>query len=555
MRKLLGQILKERAILHEGQIQEALAYQREHGGLLGKILIDMKFASEEELAIALGIQAGFEFVDLDKEKITPDVLSLVDSSTASVFGILPLRLEGKKLIVALSDPWNRSVLDDLHFLLNREIVGKIASAKKIKEQIAKHYGDKKEQVSDAVAAAKKIAGGGDSQSLAKSAPLVRLLNSILQHAIRDRASDIHFELFQEQFRIRYRVDGALYEIEAPPAHLAPALVSRIKVLANLDIAETRLPQDGRIELSIEGRPVDLRVATMPGLFGESCVLRVLDRSVVSLDLGQLGLRPEELAETRKILDLPHGIVLVTGPTGSGKTTTLYSMLSAVNDPSMKIITAEDPVEYDLEGVIQVPIREEIGVDYARVLRTVLRQDPDIILVGEIRDAETAQVAVEASLTGHLVFSTLHTNDAPSAVTRLVDMGVEPFLITATLEAIIAQRLVRRICSQCKQSYKPPADLLRELGISEDLLSRSTFYFGKGCEACYYSGYRGRVALFEILHVNETIRQLILDRASTNRIREEAQKSGMRGLRDSGLFAITEGWTTVEEVVRETLSVE
>jgi len=383
-------------------------------------------------------------------------------------------------------------------------------------------------------------------------PVVRLLNSILHQAVKDRASDVHFEVFDEEFRIRYRVDGALYEVEAPPAHLAIPLVARIKVMADLDIAETRLPQDGRIELSIDGRPVDLRVATLPGISGEGCVLRVLDRSAVQLKLSSLGMRPEEEDVLRALTQLPHGIVLITGPTGSGKTTTLYAMLSEANDPAIKIITAEDPVEYDIEGIVQISIQDDIGVNYARVLRTMLRQDPDKILVGEIRDGETAATAVEASLTGHTVFSTLHTNDAPSAVTRLIDIGVEPFMIAATVEAIIAQRLVRRICASCKASFEPDEDLLRELGPDGEKLRGSTFYYGKGCEECHHTGYRGRTGLFEVMQFNESIRRTILSNSSTADVRGAAIRSGMETLRESGLRAITEGLTTVEEVLRETL---
>jgi len=344
----------------------------------------------------------------------------------------------------------------------------------------------------------------------------------------------------------------LYEVESPPPHLALPLVSRVKVMSNLDITETRVPQDGRIELSIDGRPVDLRVATLPSISGEGCVLRILDRSAVSLDLRALGLAQAEEGVLRELVDLPHGIVLITGPTGSGKTTTLYAMLQEANSADVKIITTEDPVEYDIEGIVQVPVNTDIGVTYAAVLRTILRQDPDKILVGEIRDEETAAVAVEASLTGHTVFSTIHTNDAPSTITRLVDMGIAPFLISATLEAVVAQRLVRRICSSCREPYQPDEDLLRELGPDAAQFKDSTLYFGRGCEECHHTGYKGRVGLFEILRIDAAMKSRVLKSSSTNELREAAKAAGMRSLRDSGLNAVLEGVTTIEEVLRETL---
>ncbi|MEO2092899.1 MAG: GspE/PulE family protein, partial [bacterium] len=406
-------------------------------------------------------------------------------------------------------------------------------------------------VAEAMAEAAAAVAGADPETAASSQPVARLLNSLLLRAIADRASDIHFETFPDEFRVRYRVDGSLYEIEAPPPHLALPLVSRIKVLSNLDITETRVPQDGRIELSINNKPVDLRVATLPGVSGEGCVLRILDRSAVSLDLSALGLAEDEGAELSRLTRLPHGIVLVTGPTGSGKTTTLYAMLQEANQPDCKIITAEDPVEYDIEGIVQVPVNPDIGVTYASVLRSVLRQDPDKILIGEIRDAETAAVAVEASLTGHTVFSTVHTNDAPSTVTRLVDMGIAPFLISATLEAVVAQRLVRSICPDCQDTFEPDDDLLMEFGADRERLAGASFYFGKGCAACHHTGHKGRTAIFEIMLVNDAIRAAVLDDKSSGHLREIALRSGMQSLRESGIRALMAGRTTIEEVLRET----
>jgi type IV pilus assembly protein PilB len=551
-RELLGQILKKRGVVREGQVQEALAMQRERPGVpVGRCLVDLGFCGERDILSALALQAGLELVDLDPKALTPEVTSLVDPSTARTFTLLPLRVDDGELVVAVADPTNLSVLDDLSFLVGKPVRGAFADPAALKAIVDKTYPAEAAGLKAALAAARGLQAGGDAKELAKSAPVVRLLNAVLQQAVKDQASDIHLEPFEESFRIRYRVDGSLFEIESPPTYLAPALIARVKVMADLDIAESRVPQDGRIALSVEGRSVDLRVSTLPTMYGESCVMRILDRSVVQLDLSRVGLREDELAIVKALLDLPHGIVLVTGPTGSGKTTTLYAMLSAANDPSLKIITTEDPVEYDLEGIVQIPINDEIGVTFARVLRTILRQDPDIILVGEIRDKETATVAIESSLTGHLVFSTLHTNDAPAAITRLTDLGIDPFLTAATLEAVIAQRLVRRVCPSCRTDVLPEPDRLREIGLDPDKLEGAKFAVGRGCDRCHFSGYRGRLAVFEILQVNDTIRQLILDGASTQRLRDAGRAQGMRPLRDSGLIAALDGLTTIEEVLRET----
>jgi type IV pilus assembly protein PilB len=549
-RRLLGQVLKGQGVVKEGQVQEALAEQRKHGGLIGQCLVQIGHATTAQVARALAEQSGLEAVDLSRVVPEKAALALVDASSAHAYGVLPLRMEGKTLVVAIADPLNTAVLEDLRFQKGIDVRAALADAAEIKAKVLEHYGPEG-SLADAIRDAARAVAGADVQSAAKSAPVVRLLNSILHRAIQDRASDVHFEVFEGSLRIRYRVDGSLYEIEAPPAHLAQALIARIKVLADLDIAETRMPQDGRIELAIDGRPVDLRVASIPGVSGEGCVLRVLDRSAVSLDLEALGLEPDDREQLARLTRLPHGIVLVTGPTGSGKTTTLYAMLQEANRPDLKIITVEDPVEYDIEGVVQVPIHDDIGVTYASVLRTVLRQDPDKILIGEIRDGETASVAVEASLTGHTVFSTLHTNDAPSTVTRLVDMGVEPFLITATLEAVVAQRLVRTICDGCKDRYEPDEDMLLELGPDAELARGRPFWFGKGCARCHHTGYRGRTGIFEILHVGEEIRAAILRRASTGEIRAAAVRAGMRSLRDVGIQVLLAGKTTIEEVLRET----
>ncbi|MEY4775075.1 MAG: hypothetical protein RIT40_2110 [Planctomycetota bacterium] len=549
-RRLLGQILKAQGVVKESQVQETLAEQKKRGGLFGQVAVQAGFASETQLARALAEQAGLQLVDLAAVQPEKAALALVDGSTAHAFGVLPLRVEGKTLVVAVSDPMNTAVLEDLRFTAGVDVRAVLGEPKALQALVQRCYGEEK-GLEAAIRDAARATVGGDAASAAASTPVVRLLNSILLRAIKDRASDVHFEVYDDAFRIRYRVDGSLYEVEAPPAHLALPLVARIKVMADLDITETRMPQDGRIEMAIDGRPVDLRVATIPGISGEGCVMRVLDRTAVALDLAVLGLQAQDESALRRLTQLPHGIVLVTGPTGSGKTTTLYAMLQAANDPETKIITAEDPVEYEIEGIVQVPINEEIGVTYARVLRTMLRQDPDKILIGEIRDAETASVAVEASLTGHTVFSTLHTNDAPSTVTRLVDMGVEPFMITATLEAVVAQRLLRTVCADCRTSYKPTAELLLELGADAARLSESVFYYGKGCPKCFHTGYRGRTGVFEILVMNDGLRSAVLAQASTQELREAARRAGMRTLREAAVEALLAGRTTIEEVLRET----
>lgn len=548
-RQILGQILKAHGVVREGQIQEGLEDQKKHGGLIGQCLVEMGNCTQADVTRALAEQAGLMACDLEREVPEEEALSKVDSSTAHAYGVLPLRMDGETLVVAITDPLNTAILEDLRFTTGCDVRGMVAPEERLRELVLQHYGEET-SIADAIAQAASSVEGMDAEAAASAMPVVRLLNSILHRAIKDRASDIHLESFDKEFRIRYRVDGSLYEIEAPPAHLALPLISRIKVMSDLDITEARMPQDGRIELSIDGRQVDLRVATLPGIAGEGCVLRVLDRSAVNLNLRALGLQADDEEALRSLTEIPHGIVLVTGPTGSGKTTTLYAMLSEANDPQVKIITVEDPVEYDIDGIVQVPINDDIGVNYAAVLRTVLRQDPDKILIGEVRDKETAAVAVEASLTGHTVFSTVHTNDAPSTITRMVDMGVQPFMLTATLEAVVAQRLVRTICPECTQSYEPDEELLSELGPDAEHLKGVSFHYGKGCEICHHTGYKGRTGIFEIMLMTDDLRRMILEEVSTDRLGEAARVAGMVTLRQSGIRAVTAGLTTVEEVLRE-----
>ena len=569
--KPLGQLLKEMELVTEGQIQEALGIQREKGGALGRILIDLGYVSEEEMLLALGAQVGMEVVNLDEIKIAKDVVEKVSPTMAKVYKVIPIKFENNVLTVAMADPLNVSVLDDLRFMLGCELQGAVSNEDAVNRAIEQYYAGATETVEDILKEMKDVAkesmdltgwspmGKGETaavnidsvEAMANSAPVVKLLNLILLQAIKDQSSDIHFEPFENEFKVRYRVDGVLYEMMPPPLHLAIALISRIKVMSNLDISETRMPQDGRIMLSIGGKPVDLRVSTLPTMFGESVVMRVLDRSVVSLDIDNVGLREDEMKLTKQLISLPNGIIIVTGPTGSGKTTTLYSALNSANEIIWKIITTEDPVEYDLEGIMQCQINEEVGVTYSACLRSILRQDPDIILVGEIRDLETAQIAVEASLTGHMVFSTLHTNDAPAAITRLLDLGVEPFLISATIEGIIAQRLVRKICGKCKEEIEPTEEMLLELALKPGDVEGKRFCIGRGCQNCNNTGYRGRMAIFEIMLCTERVKNSVMDNASTDAIRVISREQGMRTLREAGLLAIFDGKTTIEEVVRET----
>ncbi len=555
-KKLLGQILKEMRLVHEGQIQEALGIQKEEGGQIGRILVDLGYMEEAGLLEALATQMGIMKVSLEGKTIPDDLVSRMDSATVNIFRVVPFAQEGGLVKVAIADPTNLSCLDDVRFILGCELEAYFAPPDQIDEAIKANFQERAEDMDsllDELEDLEKSASSIDDQeTLAQSTPVVKLLNYVLFMAIRDQASDIHMEPFEDEFKIRYRIDGVLFELRSPPAHLATALVSRVKVMANLDIAETRMPQDGRIDLMVGGRKVDIRVSTLPTMWGESCVMRVLDKTVVNLDLDKLGLRKEEADTIRRLIELPHGIILVTGPTGSGKTTTLYAALNAADSETQKIITTEDPVEYELPDIVQVQVNEDIGVTYAECLRSILRQDPDKILVGEIRDRDTAQIAVEASLTGHVVFSTLHTNDAAAAVTRLVDIGVEPFLIAATLEAVVAQRLVRTICQHCKAPYSPPQELLDELEITATEAGDAQFYSGTGCENCYGTGYRGRMALFEILDVTDRVKEGIIDGASAATLAEIARAGGMRPLRESGLLAIFEGKTTPEEVIRETV---
>jgi type IV pilus assembly protein PilB len=564
-KRRLGQILVDLGYMNEDQLWDVLEEQKQSPGeVIGRVAVRMGLVTEAQLSEALAEQWGMQVVNLKETTITPKVLELVPETMASIYKIMPVSLKNNVLTVAMGDPQNIAALDDLRNFLGYDVRGAVSNPADIQAAIERYYADKQESIEDVInsldddddmAEDRMATKGYDLASLeemADAAPIRKLLNMVLLLAIKDQASDIHFEPFEDEFKIRVRADGVLYEMVPPPRHLANAIITRIKVMSNLDIAERRLPQDGRIELNVGGNSVDLRVSVLPTLFGESVVLRVLDRTVVQLDLNKIGMDPATLTRFRKIIHRPNGIVLVTGPTGSGKTTTLYSALNELNDISTKIITTEDPVEYEIFGLVQIPVNPDIDVTFANVLRAILRHDPDTVLIGEIRDYETAEIAVQSALTGHLVFSTLHTNDAPTAVTRLRDMGIPPFLITATVEAILAQRLVRKICVECRTQFEPSDELLMELQLPLAQARKYKFYYGRGCPRCNNTGYKGRCGIYELMDINDDIRDLISTDASVDEMRNLARAQGMTSLREAGLKLIFDGVSTIDEVVRETV---
>ncbi len=564
----MGQILVDLGFITDEQLEMLVEEQNQNPGQkIGKIAEEMGLVSEDQIVQALGEQFSLPTVDLEGVVPPDDARAALTNTMIQLYRVIPLQLKDNVLTLATCDPQNLSMQDELRRFLGFEIRLLVAAQTQVTKHVDKYFNEETESIEKIIAelqkdnelkqASEKLSGSGpinlsDVSELVESAPVRKLLNMVLLLAIKDHASDIHFEPFEEEFRIRIKADGVLYEMVPPPRHLAFAITSRVKVMANLDIAERRLPQDGRIELSIGGHPVDLRVSVLPTMFGESVVCRVLDRSVVSLDLGNVGMDEETMTSFRKVMGKPNGIILVTGPTGSGKTTTLYSALSELNSIEDKLITTEDPVEYDIDGIIQIPIDHDIGVTFASCLRAILRQDPDKILVGEIRDLETAEIAIQASLTGHTVFSTLHTNDAPSTVTRLKDMGVPSFLITATVEAILAQRLVRRICPECREPVEVTDDILTDLQMTREQLGNRKFFRGAGCGTCHNTGYKGRVGLFELMILDDELRDLIMENSSADVLRECAKGKGMRMLRDAGMQFAFEGKTSIEEVIRETI---
>jgi type IV pilus assembly protein PilB len=562
----LGDAILDAGLITKYQLKYALAMHKETKFRLGRQLTELDYITKNELGDFLSEEYGVEYFDLMSIKEIPkEIVSKMPFDKADEYKVVPFGVnEDGKLKVAISDPSDINILDDIAFVLEEMPEIYLSDEMDIQATITKYYGDQLANLKIMIdefgmeieALEEEGALDEDIAKAADSKPVVRFLQLVLKRGVTDQASDLHFEPYEDAFRVRYRVDGVLYEIESPPKQLAAAIIARIKIVSNLNIGETRLPQDGRIETKIDGRPVDLRVSIVPTKFGESAVLRILDKSVVSLDLNNLRLSNQEVVMFQRIISRPSGIILVTGPTGSGKTTTLYACLNEVNKEDVKIITNEDPVEYNIDGLIQVPINASQGLSFAASLRATLRQDPDIILVGEIRDYETAEIAIESALTGHLVFSTLHTNDAPSSVTRLADLGIKNFLIAATLEAIIAQRLVRTICIDCKVPYTPRDEDLHKLNIDPKTLdSKITFYQGEGCDNCRNTSYRGRIALYEILEIDQTIRELVLQDASVQEMQEAALASGMKSLREVGIQKIFDGLTTIEEVVQATVTAD
>ena len=560
----LMQQLREEHVLTADQAQEVLDEHERTGKPLRQVLLDLGLLTEAQLLEIIARMLGTRIARLRDFDIQLEVIKAVPVSIVRMYNVVPVEIGPQAVVLATFDLPSPESVDEIQFVLTRDVSFVVATEEDIKNQITRYYSDESESVGDMLSALEtemenagevmEVRAEEDAAHLAQAAnatPIVRFVNLVLYQAVQNRASDIHFEPFEDEFKIRYRVDGALYEMAPPPKHLALPVTSRIKVMSGLNIAERRLPQDGRIQLTVAGRMIDFRVSTLPTQFGESVVLRVLDRSIVSLELENLGMPDDVFQFFGEDIDKPNGILIVTGPTGSGKTTTLYSALRRLNTIEFKLLTAEEPVEYDIEGIVQVPINEAIGVSFARALRSFLRQDPDIIMIGEIRDLETAEIAIQASLTGHLVFSTLHTNDASGAITRLIDMNVEPFLIASTLEAVLGQRLVRTICQNCRTAFQPDAKVRDLIGMSEAAIGGRNFYFGTGCTYCNQTGYRGRRGIYEYLRIKDPIRDLINLRKPTLIIRNKAVELGMRTLRDDGIRCIFDGYTTVEEVLKYT----
>jgi type IV pilus assembly protein PilB len=562
----LGQLLVSKNIITEDQLTQAIDLQKKEGGRVGSNLIKLGFLTEESLVEFLSNQYSVPSVSLSKLDIDPSIIKFVPYDVANKYQIFPISKNGATLKLAMTDPSNVFAIDDVKFMTNYEVEPVVATESDIKEAIARHY-EQSEALQDVI---ENMSGLDDTgldfiqeaeedvdiselKGAGEEAPVVKLVNLILSEAIMRGASDIHIEPYEKEFRIRYRVDGVLYDVMQPPTRLKAALTSRLKIMSELDIAERRLPQDGRIKLKIKDKGVDLRVSTLPTLFGEKIVMRILDKSNLNLDMTKLGFEEKALADFQEAITSPFGMVLVTGPTGSGKTTSLYSALSTVNKIDVNIMTAEDPVEYNLMGINQVHVRDEIGLTFAAALRSFLRQDPDIVMVGEIRDFETAEIAVKAALTGHLVLSTLHTNDAPSTISRMLNMGVEPFLISASVLLILAQRLCRKICEECKEVEETPEPALLDIGFKKEEIGSFKCYRGKGCSACGDSGYKGRIALYEVMPIKDDIKEMIIKGATSLDLKKAAINAGMMTLRMSGLTKIKEGVTSIEEVLRVTFS--
>ncbi len=552
-------IFMSRGLVDQYLADDILMEVENSGKEVAEILTDYEVIQDQEdiwpiVANELGVGI---IKDLLHFNPPPELLAIVPGGMARLHGALPVNYDSEGLTVCLVDPLNPQVLEDLRFALGKEIILAVAPSHIVEKKINEAYGGEGQALDEILSQLKEGADaagdntGQNAEVEANSAPIIRYVDLVLYQAINEGSSDIHFEPFEQDFKIRYRVDGALYEMAPPPPHLALPIISRLKVMSNMNIAEKRIPQDGRIVKHIGEKQVDMRVSSLPTQHGESIVLRVLDRSNINLSLDKLGMPPAIFDYINKTVRKPNGIFVCTGPTGAGKTTTLYAALKEINTVDSKLLTAEDPVEYDVDGIVQVPVSESIGLTFSRILRAFLRQDPDRILVGEIRDLDTAQIAIQASLTGHLVLSTLHTNDAPGAVTRLIDMGTEPFLVAASLEGILAQRLLRTICKDCRASYEPNEALLNQLGVSSHELGDKEFYTGRGCDVCDQTGYKGRRGLFELLDMTDPIRELVTDRAPTVVIKQKAIELGMNTLREDGLRNIYDGNTTIEEVLKYT----
>jgi type IV pilus assembly protein PilB len=569
MVRRLGDLLVAEGLVTETQLRQALGDQKGKTDRLGSILVSLGFITEEQLIGFLSRQYGIPSITLSNLDVEPDTLRLVPSHIAKKYEVLPVKRIGGTLTLAMADPTNVFALDDIAFMTNLQILPVVAPQAAIRRALDRNYeaaqpASMSDMMSEITGDANNVEVLEDTQAgsqvdvfelkeSADEAPVVKLVNMVLVDAIRKGASDLHWEPYEKTFRVRFRIDGVLHEMLSPPKRLEPAIISRLKIMSNLDISERRLPQDGRIKLRYGSREIDFRVSILPTIFGEKAVLRILDKDSLQLDLTKLGFDSFSYEKFNHAIHQPYGMVLITGPTGSGKTTTLYSAISTINSPEHNIMTAEDPVEYNLKGVNQVQVSEGVGRTFAAVLRSFLRQDPDVILVGETRDLETAQISIRAALTGHLVFTTLHTNDCPSTVARLVDMGVQPFLLSSALLLILAQRLGRRICKDCKEPFDGHEDDLVPYGHVPEGRGKVTFYKGKGCQTCNFTGMKGRVAIYEVMAITEELRNVILKGGTTSEIREMAQSQGMKTLRQGGLIKVLEGTTTVEEVLRVTLS--
>ena len=551
------EFLIRRQILSPDQLEEARGLERQAGMKLHDAIVKLGYATNDQVMSAIAESHGLQFVDLTDVTIPPAVIELVPESVARENVVLPMAQDGGVLRIIMSDPSDFDTVQKLQFILNKDIQPVLAPREQIIEAINRHYGQSETESVDSMLSEftdtaidfteTEATSGGDIND-GSDAPVVKLVNLIIQEAVSLRASDIHIEPFAERIRVRYRIDGVLVERDSPPRRLLAPMTSRLKIMGSIDIAEKRRPQDGRIKLNLNGHHYDMRVSLLPTVHGQSTVMRILDRGNIQVNIKDLGFGEEDYKRFQGVIKRPNGILLVTGPTGSGKTTTLYAALNELNRPDRKIITAEDPVEYYLPGINQVEVKHQIGLDFARIIRAMLRQAPNIILVGEIRDHETAEIAIQASLTGHLVFSTLHTNDAPSAITRMVDIGVQPFLVASSVIAIMAQRLVRVVCPKCKEPDEPAAHEIKEAGLTPDRLAGATFMRGRGCAHCNHTGFRGRLGIFEMMKMNSTIRELTFKREPTQTIRRQARLHGMRTLLEDGVYKALKGITTLEEVL-------